>query len=110
MIELRKRKCVIIKKGTPPLDPGEIESYLLQLKTEWKVTGNAKLSRDFHFENFLKAIAFVQDLAVIAETENHHPDICIYYSTVKIELTTHDVGGISENDFILAAKIENLHI
>ncbi len=53
-------------------------------------------------------MAFVQEAALIAEKENHHPDICIYHTTVEIELTTHDVGGLSINDFIIAAKIEDL--
>jgi 4a-hydroxytetrahydrobiopterin dehydratase len=108
MTELKNKKCMIFKKGTRPLDQSEIDNFKMQLHTEWKVTGNAKLSREFKFENFSKAMAFVQDIALIAETENHHPDICIYYNKVKIELSTHDVGGLSANDFIIAAKIEVL--
>jgi 4a-hydroxytetrahydrobiopterin dehydratase len=99
---------MIFKKGTSPMDQVEIDNFKLQLHTEWNVTESAKLSREFIFENFSKAMTFVQDIALIAETENHHPDICIYYNKVKIELSTHDVGGLSANDFIIAAKIEDL--
>ena len=67
-----------------------------------------KLKKEFPFENFKRGMTFVQVVALLAERENHHPGICIHYSYVEIELSTHDVGGLSENDFIMAAKIDNL--
>jgi len=107
MLELNERQVVALKKGTKPLNTHEIAELKVQLKTKWNVIANEKLEHEFQFENFRRAIAFVQEIALIAEKENHHPDICIQYSKVKIELSTHDIGGLSVNDFIMAAKIEN---
>lgn len=72
----------------------------------WQRRGDfKKISREFKFKNFKEAMAFVNQVAEIAETEGHHPDLHIYYNRVNIELQTHAVNGLSENDFILAAKI-----
>jgi 4a-hydroxytetrahydrobiopterin dehydratase len=108
MIELKNRNCVRLAKGTPALNSQEIAEYKSLLQLHWNIKENHKLEKEFQFENFKRAIAFVQEIALIAEKENHHPDICIHYTTVIIELSTHDIGGLSENDFIMAAKIESL--
>jgi 4a-hydroxytetrahydrobiopterin dehydratase len=108
MMELKERSCVIYNEGDKALGADEISLLKIQLTTEWKVHDNQKLSKEFPFESYKLAMAFVQEIALIAEKENHHPDICVYYTRVKVELTTHDVGGLSENDFIMAAKIEDL--
>jgi len=60
------------------------------------------------FENFKRGMVFAQNIANLAEEEQHHPDLCIHYKNVEVELTTHAIGGLSENDFIMAAKIDNL--
>lgn len=67
-----------------------------------------KISKEFKFKDFIGAINFVDNVAGIAEEEGHHPDIYIFYNKVLIELSTHSIGGLSENDFILAAKIDNI--
>lgn len=108
MIELKNRNCVPIKEGTPPLKNHTIAEFKNMLRSKWEITKDQKLKKEFLFENFKRAIAFVQEIALVAEKENHHPDICINYTTVEIELSTHDIGGLSENDFIMAAKIESL--
>ncbi|MDA3943220.1 MAG: 4a-hydroxytetrahydrobiopterin dehydratase [Bacteroidetes bacterium] len=108
MMELKENNCVPLSEGTDAMKKEEIERYKKQLLTEWLVTKAEKLKKTFLFENYKRAMAFVQEVALIAEKENHHPDICIYHTTVEIELTTHDVGGLSINDFIIAAKIEDL--
>jgi len=106
MMELKERSCDSnIKK---PLNNEEIAEFKLQLKTVWEIPINEKLKKTFRFKSFERAIAFVQEIALIAEKEQHHPDICIHYDKVEIELKSHDIGGISLNDFIMAAKIENL--
>ena len=93
----------------PPFTPKQIHEYKAQLKTRWEVDDNEKLEKQFEFADFKEAMAFVNKVADIAEQEGHHPDIEIFgYNKVKIELSTHAVGGLSENDFILAAKIEKL--
>ena len=86
----------------------EIKKYLAELKTAWEVLEGKKLRREFKFTDFEEAIIFVNKVAKLAESEGHHPDINIFYNLVVIELWTHAVGGLSENDFILAAKIEEL--
>jgi 4a-hydroxytetrahydrobiopterin dehydratase len=108
MIELKNRNCVRLTKDTPALNSQEIVEYKSLLQLQWNIEENQKLKKEFQFENFKRAIAFVQEIALIAEKENHHPDIYIQYTKVEIELSTHDIDGLSENDFIMAAKIESL--
>lgn len=108
MLELKNRNCVVIPEGTPPLNNKQIVGFKSMLNTPWNIEENQTIMKDFQFENFKRAIAFVQEIALIAEQEQHHPDICISYTKVEIKLSTHDIGGLSENDFIMAAKIESL--
>ncbi len=108
MLELKNRSCFVLSKGTPPMNNQQIVEFKSMLTSEWNIQENQKLKKEFQFENFKRAIAFMQEIALIAEKEQHHPDICIQYTTVEIELSTHDIGGLSENDFIMAAKIESL--
>jgi len=91
---------------TPPLTQDQIKEYLSNLKTEWEVVENSKIKKKFKFADFKEAIQFVNKVAEVAEQEQHHPDIHIFYSKVTIELWTHAIGGLSENDFVMAAKIE----
>lgn len=75
----------------------------------WKLSEDGKsISREFSFPTFIKAIGFVDQVADLAEFEGHHPDIHLSYTDLRLELSTHAISGLSENDFILAAKIENL--
>ncbi len=108
-MELLNKKCVACRGGMPPLSGEKIKQYLPQLKTDWEILDNKKIRREFKLPSFPEAIAFVNKVAAIAEQEDHHPDIHIFYRKVAIELQTHAVGGLSENDFILAAKIEALN-
>ena len=107
-MDLTQKKCVPCEGGTLPLKNEEIKKYLSQLKTKWEVVEGRKIKKQFIFEDFKKAIEFVNKVANIAEREQHHPYIHIFYSKVTIELWTHAIGGLSENDFILAAKVETL--
>ncbi len=106
MMELLKKKCVPCEGGTPPMTDEDEDKYMPQVP-DWTLNRGAthKLEREFKFKNFKAALAFVNKVGAIAENEGHHPDIHIYYSKVVLELYTHAVGGLSENDFILAAKI-----
>ena len=74
----------------------------------WIVIDDKKISRGFKFNHFNQAIFFVNKVADLAEAEGHHPDIHIFYNKVSLELSTHAIGGLSENDFILATKIDRL--
>lgn len=106
MIELKERSCDNRIKEL--LNNEQIAEYKLQLKSEWEIPISKKLKKVFQFKSFELAVAFVQEIALLAQKENHHPDMCIHYDQVEIELASHDLGGISLNDFIMAAKIEDL--
>jgi len=102
------QKCVPCEGGTPPLNIRQIRGYIKQLSDGWEVIDGKKLKKRIKFKNFRESMAFVNQVADIAEEEGHHPDITINYNRVTIELTTHAIGGLSKNDFILAAKIDEL--
>lgn len=107
--KLTEKKCVPCEGEVQPFTGVQIKEYLSQLQTEWEVLAFRKIKKQFKFKNFKEAIAFVNKIAELAEQEGHHPDIRIFgYNNVEIELSTHAIGGLSENDFILAAKIEQL--
>ena len=100
------KKCIPCEGSAQPLQAQAIEEYRSELKLEWEVIDDKKISRLFKFKNFKEAMAFVNKVAQLAEEEGHHPDISISWNKVTLELTTHAIGGLSENDFILASKIE----
>jgi 4a-hydroxytetrahydrobiopterin dehydratase len=104
---LVKKHCVPCEGGALPFTHKQTEEYLPKIKSAWSVVeDNKKLRRELSFKDFKAAMELVNKIAVIAEEEGHHPDITINYNKVLIELTTHAIGGLSENDFILAAKID----
>lgn len=106
--DLLSKKCIPCEGGTPPMTREEAEKYLPEV-SGWELLEDVKsISRKFTFESFREAIKFVSLVAGLAEEEDHHPDILINYKRVTFTLTTHAIGGLSENDFILAAKINNL--
>lgn len=106
---LLTQKCIPCNIGTPPLTYEEIEKLRPQLKLDWEIVDDKKIQRDFSFKNFKAVIAFVNKIADLAEHEGHHPDLYIHdFKKLKVELWTHKINGLSENDFILAAKIEKL--
>lgn len=109
-MNLSDKKCIPCEGGMPPLPPEEIQKYLPELGGKWEILDNKKIKREFTFKYFKEAIAFVNKIADIAEREGHHPDISIFYNRVGIELSTHAIGGLSENDFILAAKIDTINV
>jgi len=108
MLELKEKRCVPCDEGTPPLKRKEINEYMKQLPVDWEVLEDRAIKKHFPFENFSRGMAFAQEVALLAEQENHHPDLCIHYTGVDVELSTHVIGGLSVNDFIMAAKIENI--
>ena len=105
---LSEKKCVPCESGTPPLAYEQIASYKERVSSEWEVLENKKIRRQFRFGDFREAMHFVQRVADIAEQENHHPNIEIHWNKVILTLWTHAIGGLSENDFILASKIDQL--
>lgn len=107
MNNLLKKKCIPCeKKGMKPFDRERAEEYMVDVK-DWTLSEDAKkITREFKFQDFIGAINFVNNVADVAEEEGHHPDIHIFYNKVLLELSTHSIGGLSENDFIVAAKID----
>ena len=103
-MELVQKKCVPCESGTPPLDE-EKASELLNQVSEWSLK-EGHLYKKFKFKNFIETMKFINSVAEIAESEGHHPDFGVHYNKVEIEIWTHAINGLSENDFILAAKID----
>ncbi len=107
--KLAKKKCVPCEGNVKPLTEAQAQDLMQELSPEWALIDEAHLlARSFHFKDFKKTMAFVNKVADIAEEEQHHPDISISYGDVGVELTNHAIEGLSENDFILAAKIDEL--
>ncbi len=107
MNKLLKKKCIPCEdKNIKPLSRANAQDYLDEL-SGWSLSEDAKrISKEFKFRDFIGAINFVERVADVAEMEGHHPDIHIHYNKVLIELWTHSIGGLSENDFIVATKID----
>jgi 4a-hydroxytetrahydrobiopterin dehydratase len=101
---LSEKRCVPCEGGTPPLEEFKVKDLMKEVPL-WSLK-NGRLFRQFKFRNFLEAMKFVNTVAKLAEEESHHPDILIHYNRVDLDLWTHAVKGLSENDFILAAKID----
>lgn len=100
------RRCAPCAPGTPPLTDEQARARLADVPG-WSIDG-AALTRTFTFKNYYRTTAFVNAVAWIAHTEDHHPDITFGYKTCAIRYTTHSIGGLSENDFICAEKINQL--
>ena len=111
MNDLLKRKCVPCEGGAMPFDISEIHKY--QKKVDgWDVIKNDNkifyLNKKFRFKNFLESQNFINKVSEVSENEGHHPDILFGWGYAEIKITTHAIEGLSENDFILAAKIDQL--
>ena len=109
-MDLTKKKCVPCEGGVPPMKPEEALKLQQQVKG-WMlltISGIHNLEKKFKFKDFVEAMKFVNKVAVLAEKEGHHPDITINWNRVTLQLSTHAIKGLSENDFIMAAKIDKL--
>lgn len=100
--------CEPVRAGTKPLGEDKINQFMEQLPVDWRVVNNKILTREYPFENFKRGMAFAQEIGRLAEQEQHHPMVCVEFPKVDLELSTHDIGGLSVNDFIMAAKIEEI--
>lgn len=107
-MNLKEKKCKPCEGGVPPLKADEIKEYTNELKTDWEIINDKKISRSFKFKNFREALDFANQVGEIAEEEQHHPDLHVYFGKVTVDLSTHAIGGLSENDFIIASKVEDL--
>ena len=105
MSELTSKRCAQCQPGMPPLSE-EQRSELGREVPEWKVIESTKLQREYKFKTYMDGVAWVQSAGAISDQEDHHPDIHIFYRRVVLDLWTHTVNGLSENDYILAAKLD----
>ena len=104
MEDLTRKRCQPCHGATPRLDEKEIAELMAHL-SGWSVA-DEKLHKRFRFGDFAGAIGFVDRMAAIAESEGHHPNFCVEFGSVDVRIWTHAIAGLSENDFILAAKID----
>jgi len=105
-MDLTRKKCVPCEGGVPRVEGAALD-VLLGSVTGWQLAGD-RIRKHLRFADFRAAMAFVSAMADLAESEGHHPDFSVHYSTVDVEIWTHAAGGLTENDFILAAKIDQL--
>jgi 4a-hydroxytetrahydrobiopterin dehydratase len=108
MSELSAKQCIPCSGGVPSLTPEKIEPLKGQLHNDWSVVKNHHLERELKFPDFVTALAFVNKLGDLAEGEGHHPDVFLAWGQVKITLFTHKVDGLTESDFVFAAKADDL--
>lgn len=107
MAELAERTCVPCRGGVPPLTADQIKPLKAQVK-DWSVIENHHLERQFGFTDFKKALDFVNRVGAIAEEQGHHPDIFLAWGKARVTIWTHKIDGLTESDFILAAKIDRI--
>ena len=107
MSDLASKTCVPCRGGEPPLKGDELHSYSHQLPN-WHVIDERQITRAFTFPDFQKALDFVNRVGAVAEDQGHHPDILLTWGRVVITLWTHKVDGLTESDFIMAAKIDRV--
>ncbi|SRR5512135_2312736 len=105
-MDLTRKKCVPCEGGVPRVTGPELDALLASVEG-WQLAGD-RIRKHLRFRDFRAAMAFLNAMADLAEEEGHHPDFSVHYSTVDVEIWTHAAGGLTENDFILAAKIDRI--
>jgi 4a-hydroxytetrahydrobiopterin dehydratase len=109
MTDLANRRCEPCEGGVAPLTRAAADELLLRQDTAWTLDENAtSVRREFTFRDFYRTMSFVNALAHVANIEDHHPDLEVGYSVCRVRYSTHAIGGLSENDFICAAKIDQI--
>lgn len=100
--------CIPCTGGIPPLTPAEIAPLLTRLDADWQIVDHQKLVKHFKVKNFVEAVEFVNRITPVAEAEGHHPDLYVAWGKVTVYLWTHTIGGLTESDFYMAAKIDRV--
>ena len=109
MSELATRKCKPCEGGMPALTAAKAQELMRELTQPWQLAADARsIRREFKFRDFYRTMSFVNALAHVANIEDHHPDLELGYNYCRVLFTTHAIGGLSENDFICAAKIDRI--
>lgn len=108
MTKLSDKHCVPCRGGVPPLKGEQLIPYAEQLP-EWKIIDEHHISKSFQFLNFKTGLDFVNCVGALAEAEGHHPDLCLEWGKVDVKIYTHKIRGLTESDFVLAAKIDQVY-
>ena len=106
MTDLAKKTCIPCRGGVPPLKGAQLEDLQDKLKNDWKVINEHHLEKEYSFKNFKEALDFTVKVGELAENQDHHPDIFLTWGKVKVTIWTHKIDGLTESDFIFAAKAD----
>ena len=106
MSDLAKKTCIPCKGGVPPMKGAKLDDLLEKLKNDWKIIKEHHLEKEFTFKNFKEALNFTIKVGELAENQGHHPDIFLAWGKVKLTIWTHKIDGLTESDFIFAAKAD----
>jgi 4a-hydroxytetrahydrobiopterin dehydratase len=106
MTDLAKKTCIPCRGGVPPLKGAQLEDLQDKLKNDWKVINEHHLEKEYSFKNFKEALDFTVKVGELAENQDHHPDIFLTWGKVKVTIWTHKIDGLTESDFIFAAKTD----
>lgn len=110
MTALAEKRCVPCKGGVPPLKGAELQALHAELGRDWEVVGEHHLEREYEFANFRDALAFVNRVGEMAEQQNHHPDLLLAWGRARVTIWTHKIDGLTESDFVFAAKCDRLYL
>jgi 4a-hydroxytetrahydrobiopterin dehydratase len=108
MTDLASKRCVPCRGGVPPLAGAELEALLGELGGGWQVVDGHHLRKEFRRKDFVDALAFVNRIGALAEEQAHHPDLHLAWGRVVVEIWTHKIDGLTESDFVFAAKTDRL--
>ena len=106
MSDLAKKTCIPCKGGVPPMKGAKLDDLLEKLKNDWKIIKDHHLEKEYSFKNFKEALNFTIKVGELAENQGHHPDIFLAWGKVKLTIWTHKIDGLTESDFIFAAKAD----
>ena len=106
MSDLAKKTCIPCKGGVPPLKGTKLDELLEKLKSDWKIIKEHHLEIEYLFKNFKEALSFTIKIGELSENQGHHPDIFLAWGKVKLTIWTHKIDGLTESDFIFAAKAD----
>ena len=106
MTDLAKKTCIPCRGGVPPLKGAQLEDLQDKLKNDWKIINEHHLEKEYSFKNFKEALDFTVKVGELAENQDHHPDIFLTWGKVKVTIWTHKIDGLTESDFIFAAKTD----
>ena len=108
-IPLAQQQCIPCRGGVPPLEGEALEALAKELGAEWRVVDGHHLEKEYRFPDFVTALGFLNRVGELAEEQNHHPDLFLAWGRVVVQIWTHKIDGLTESDFVFAAKTEALY-